>query len=92
MRIWRANIVTEDELDSTVSKLLNDLHTVFRQRKAAPGAHDYDRKERAILTELNLLAELFPASRKTRIRAKINADRWCRSESRSTPGVQVVYE
>jgi len=92
MKFWQMNIVTEDEVDSMVSKLLNELHQLYRLRKTAPGQQDYTRKEQAVFTQLRLLSEVFPASRKTRIRAKLSFDRWSRVETGSRTGIQVNYE
>ena len=92
MKILHLNIISEDELDRAISKLLNELHSIYRLRKTAPGAADYDRKEQYVFTELKLLAELFPHSRKTRVRVKISYDRWSRTENKSARGVQVLYE
>ena len=91
IRLLNTNLAPEPEVEHLVVKLIDELHSAYRQRAKSP-ALDFERKEQAVLTQLNLLAELFPQSRFTGVEVKMNRDRWKKTGLTATPGIKITYE
>jgi len=91
-RFFNVNIISEDELEELIGRLLNDLHVIYRLRVNAPQGADYDRKEQAAFLQLRQLQEIFPKSKHTHIRVKISYHRWGKTHNKGFPGIKVIYD
>lgn len=86
------NVVSEDEVEAEVSRLLNELHQLYRQRLAGAGTPEIERREQAAFLQLRVIESLFPRSRHTHLRVKLGTTRWGKTGNKNFPGIKVTYD